>query len=779
MLSALPLRRKAIFFLYRAVQSLALPVVLLWFLIRCARNPKYFGTLGQRLGRLPASWQKTAPGAIWLHAVSVGEVLAAVPLVEELGRAAPGAPIFVSVSTLAGRETAVSRLAGSIAGVFYAPFDFVWAVRRVLRRIRPSVVVVMETEIWPNFYREAKRVGCGLIVVNGRISDRALPSYRRNAWLFGCVLGLCDRILTQSDEMRRRFVQAGAPAEGVETAGNLKYDFKPHALPADSPVLRFLAADSNRPVWIAASTSADDRVEEEDAVIEAQKALAGWRLIVAPRKPDRFERVARKFADSGLRFTRRSKIEDPAADVLLLDSIGELGGVFAHGDVVFMGGTLADRGGHNVLEPALFGKPVIAGPHLENFREIETHFQAHDALARIGSGAELADAVLRASRDCHLGTRGQKAAEAQRGAAGRTASAIAALYASRYPCERRAQPWWALMWLLSRVWQAASAMDRRRQRTRARSLPIPVVGIGNITAGGTGKTPVTLEMVRVFADESPGVLTRGHGRQTSEIVLAPTGAESVPPEMSGDEAQLYLRDGRVALGIGADRYETGMRLLAAAPVRLFFLDDGFQHLRLSRNLDLVLIDALYPFGGGHLLPQGRLREPLEGLARAGAFVITRSDDAPNVTAIETTLRSYNPSAPIFRSRVKARRWVSSGGEVCEPEAFRGRRCIGFCGLGNPRSFWRTLDQLGVNTEHRFEFQDHHRYAPSELRRLARYAIDQGIDTLVTTAKDSVNLGAEYEQQIRPLQLCWLEIRVEIEKGEELFHLIRSATHLKP
>ncbi|HKD08033.1 MAG TPA: tetraacyldisaccharide 4'-kinase [Bryobacteraceae bacterium] len=773
------MRRKAIFFLYRTVQSVALPVVLLWFLIRCARNPNYFGTFGERFGGLPASWQKTTPGAIWLHAVSVGEALAALPLVEELGRVTPGAPVFVSVSTLAGRETAESKLAGLAAGVFYAPFDFVWAVRRVLRRIRPSVVVVMETEIWPNLYREAKRLGCGLVVVNGRISDRALPEYRRHAWLFGSVLGLCDRILAQSDEMRRRFVEAGAPPGLVETAGNLKYDFQPRALPADSPVLRFIAADSSRPVWIAASTSADDRIEEEDAVIEAQKALTGWRLIVAPRKPDRFERVARKFVDSGLRFTRRSKTEDPGADVLLLDSIGELGGVFAHGDVVFMGGTLADRGGHNVLEPAIFGKPVIAGPHLENFRDIEAQFQARDALARIEAGAELGAAVLRVSRDPELGRRGQEAAETQRGATARTASVIGALYNSRFPFERRAQPWWALMWLFSKLWQAGSAIDRKRQRARARALPVPVVSIGNITAGGTGKTPVTLEIVRAFANEKPGVLTRGHGRLTNEIVLAPTGTESFHPGLTGDEAQLYLRQGRVPLGIGADRYETGIRLLSVSPVRLFFLDDGFQHLRLRRNFDLVLIDALHPFGGGHLLPQGRLREPLEGLGRAGAFVITRSDDAPNVSAIEAKLRLFNPSAPVFRSRVKPRQWVGPHGEVFEPEAFRGRRCIAFCGLGNHRSFWRTLDQLSVDTEHRFDFRDHHRYAPSELRRLARYAMDHGIDTLVTTAKDSVNLGTEYEQQLRPLQLYWLEIGVEIENGAELIELIRSRTFQSP
>jgi 3-deoxy-D-manno-octulosonic-acid transferase len=181
------LKRKAIFLLYRVLQALASPVISVYLLVRGLRNPRYFSTLGERCGKLAPSWQQTVSASIWFHAVSVGEVLAAVPLIEEVRKRSPGTPLFLSTGTLAGRETAEKRLKELTDGVFYAPFDFVWSVRRVLRHLRPTVVVILETEIWPNLFEEARRLGCGLAIVNGRISDRAFPRYRRFAALFSPV----------------------------------------------------------------------------------------------------------------------------------------------------------------------------------------------------------------------------------------------------------------------------------------------------------------------------------------------------------------------------------------------------------------------------------------------------------------------------------------------------------------------------------------------------------------------------------------------------------------
>jgi 3-deoxy-D-manno-octulosonic-acid transferase len=772
------LKRKAIFLLYRVFEALVSPVILFYLLVRGLRNPKYFSTLAERCGKLVPSWHQTISASIWFHAVSVGEVLAAIPLIEEVRRNSPRTPIFVSTTTLAGRETAAKRLTGLAEGVFFAPFDFVWCVRRVLRHLRPTVVVVLETEIWPNLFRESKRLGCGLMIVNGRISDRAFPRYRRFALLFSPVLALCDKILVQSAEMQQRFEAAGAPRSIVQLGGNLKYDFTPPSIAADSPVLKFIEADGTRPLWIAASTSADDRLAEEDFVIAAQRKLPGWRLIVAPRKPERFDDVARLLDRSGLRWTRRSALNSwNDADVLLLDSIGELSGLFPYAAVVFMGGTLADKGGHNILEPAIFGKPVIVGPHMENFREIAEHFERHRAILRIESGEQLGDAVLSAASDAALGDRVRAAAEANRGAAGNAARAVLSLYETHYPSKRDPQPLEAFLRLLSLLWQAGSALDRRAKRNRVARLPVPVVSVGNVTTGGTGKTPVVIELLREFRGAGAGLLTRGHGRTMRENVLLLNQKDQPPVSRTGDEAQLCMHAAAVPIGVGPDRWAAGMQLLEAADVRILFLDDGFQHLQLHRDFDLVLIDALRPFGGGELLPLGRLREPMKGLARADALMITRANEVPNTKAIEAVLRRYNSRAPIFCAETIPCKWRAADGSEFDPDQFPGvikdLRAIAFCGLGNPQAFWRTLKGIGIEPLACYEYDDHHQYTPSEIRRLARHASDMRAGALLTTAKDAVNLDREYPTIIGSLKLYWLEVRTEIDRRQELLNMIRS------
>jgi len=211
------LKTKGIYFLFRGLQAIALPVLLLYFLFRGLRNRGYWTSLPQRFGFVPHSFRQTGPGAIWLHAVSVGEVLACVELLRGLRRELPHTRLFLSTSTLAGRATANHKLAGLADGVFYAPVDYVFAVRRVLRALKPSVVVVAETEIWPNLFREVKRTGAGLTLVNGRISDRAFPRYLPFRRFFAGVLPFADSILAQTDELRERFVALGAPPDRVRT----------------------------------------------------------------------------------------------------------------------------------------------------------------------------------------------------------------------------------------------------------------------------------------------------------------------------------------------------------------------------------------------------------------------------------------------------------------------------------------------------------------------------------------------------------------------------------
>lgn len=776
------MQSKLIYCLYRTVQAFGLPLLLFYFLLRGLRDTRYLRSLRQRFGFLPRTFRQTSPGAIWLHAVSVGEVLASQELVRQLRAELPKAPLFISTTTLAGKAAAESKLGGTCAGVFYAPADYVFAVRRVLRTIRPSVVAVAETEIWPNLFREAKRTGAGLLIFNGRISDRAAPRYVKWRDFFRHILEWPDVILAQSAELRARFLEAGAPADKVRVGGNLKYDFQPRQAEPDSPVRRYLERVRPGRLWIAASTmppaQAGD-VDEEDAVIEAFRALAPSHpdllLMLVPRKPERFDLAARKLREAGVPFVRRSALDAATPEalphVLLLDSIGELGGLFFLADVVFMGGTLARRGGHNILEPAFFARPVVVGPHMENFPDIASQFREAGAMVEIESAAALAPAIhallAEQSRADELGRRALACAESRRGATRTSVAEIRRLYDE---CLPRFRPvFFLLLWPLARLWEWGGRRKRARDLARRRRLEASVISIGNLSMGGTGKTPVVLYVAEKLkaAGRRPGILTRGYGRHSPEKHLVLEAGARLTALHTGDEPQMFLRAAVAPVGIGPDRFHTGRLLERQFHVDTLVLDDGFQHLRLERRVDVVLVDALNPFGGGEVFPLGRLREPMSGLARADIFVITRGDFGRTAEAVETALRRHNPRAPIFHARAVPEYWVEHAtGERFETGAFPFARVGAFCGLGNPDSFWQTLAGLGLDVVDRLEFPDHHGYRPQQLRNISAQFRAAGAEAVVTTEKDIQNLCDGSDALLAPAALYWLQIRAALDRERD-------------
>ena len=789
------MKTKGIYFLYRVLQVLALPAVCTYFLVRSVRSPAYFTSLGQRLGFLPRSFKQTAPGAVWLHAVSVGEVLSAVELVRRLRGEFPRAPVFVSAATLAGRATAREKLAGLATGVFYAPIDHVFAVRRVLRTLCPAVVAILETEIWPNLFREAKHAGCGLVLLNGRISDRTDQRYRGQRWFFREVMRWPDTVLVQSETMRERYVAMGAPADKVKIGGNLKYDVVPRELDRESPLRRFVERLRAGQVWIAASTMPPARagdVDEDDAVIAAFRTLAEQHprllLILAPRKPERFGIVASKLTEAGVRHVRRSELAGPLQlpAVLLLDSIGELSGLFAMADVVFMGGTLAERGGHNILEPAFFSRPILCGPHMENFREIAGEFRARAAIVEIADPSELAGAIGRlladGTRARQLGHRALACAESKRGATERALEVIRRVAGASWPCVRPHLVALGFLGPLSLVWQWVGERRRRRQSSYRRRLHAGVISVGNITMGGTGKTPTVVYLTTQLqrAGRRPGILTRGYGRHSLErhLILGP-GAQ-VKSGQTGDEPQIFLRSGTAPVGIGAERFETGRRLEERFHTDVLLLDDGFQHVGLERDVDIVLIDALAPFGNGRVFPLGRLREPLPALSRADMFIITRDQFSRGTCDLERQLRRYNSRAPVFRARSVPACWVEAATGRCVPVAqFPFSRVGAFCGLGNPESFWLMLESLGLKLATAVAFGDHHRYQARELRGLAHQFAGFKAQAAVTTEKDAINLCDGGIELFAPLPVYWLKIQIEIDREAEFLGWIEKRLGASP
>ncbi len=744
-----------IYLLYRLAQFVGFPALFVFLMVRYGR------TLPERFGGLP--FPVIAPGGIWLHAVSVGEVLSAVDLVKALRKKYPDTPIYVSTTTATGRQMAEQKLTEFTDGIFYTPVDLFFAVRRVLRALRPTLVVILETEIWPHLWREARRSGARLIVVNGRISDRALPRYLRFRWLFAPVMSIPHRVLVQSEQDVNRYRTLGA-GHAVNN-GNLKYDLDPARIVAPPEVEAAVRGAGK--VLVVASTHCED-IDEDDAVITAWPqwvaAFPDLMLILAPRKPERFEAVAQKLEAAGIPYVRRSALTPVAAPaVLLLDSLGELNGVYRLADAVFMGGTLAKRGGHNILEAALLGKPVVAGPHMENFAEIAEAFTAGRGLRRC-TRVDFAEVVADTLRNSEgWGERARKLAEGRRGALGRTMAVLEEEIEEAWPVPLH--PWLFLLVLgpLGALW--AWGARRNRARAVAQRLDTPVISVGGISMGGAGKTPTVLTLAKHFRD--PAILTRGYKRLLAEeATVVPRGTEA-PIDRTGDEAQIFVRSHQAHVGVGSDRYTVGRAMEAALQPEVFLLDDGFQHHRLAREFDLVLLDARDPFSGDAPFPLGRLREMPEALDRATAILLTRTERGRVYTALRRRLRSV----PIYRSRVVAETWVDARTGL--PAVLPSERVAAFCGLANPATFWSSLREQGIQPYFRWTFGDHHQYRHHELLRLQGHAQLQKAEVLLTTEKDLMNLPPDLAEIMEPVRVFWLRIGVVIEGEEELVQQIRA------
>ncbi|MGA8145453.1 MAG: 3-deoxy-D-manno-octulosonic acid transferase [Candidatus Acidiferrales bacterium] len=435
------------YFLYRILTAVGMLVLAPYFALRGWRRGEPSSALKERLGIIPREIASKAAGAavdhggaIWIHAVSVGEVLAAKPLVEALKRQFPGLVVLVSTTTETGQRLARARLQ-SADGIFYFPLDWVVPVRRALKVIQAALVIVMETEIWPNFLREARRAGATVIFANARISERSFARFERWKFLIGDFFArtLQDAalFLAQTPEDAKRLAAMGAPEERIEVTGNLKYDGEPPETGAFTGWLKEQIGKQERwPVVVAGSVVA----EEEEAVLAAYDIVQRqWRralLVLAPRKPDRFNAAAEIVSAGGWNVVRRSGLDltstlSENADVLVLDSIGELAGTYALADAAFVGGSLVPAGGHNILEPAWFSRPPVFGPSMENFQEMAEQFLAARAGIQVSSGTQLGKVWVQLIEDDAARERMGKAArdlsERNRGATARSMERIAAI----------------------------------------------------------------------------------------------------------------------------------------------------------------------------------------------------------------------------------------------------------------------------------------------------------------------------------------------------------------
>jgi 3-deoxy-D-manno-octulosonic-acid transferase len=421
------------YWIYSALLGVAMIVSLPLWIWQMLRQGKYRVGFRERLGRVPERLMpRDQRPCVWVHAVSVGEVMAVTGLVKGLSARFPRHRVIVSTVTDTGQKLARARFGEE--NVFYFPLDFSFAIRPYLRQLRPELVVIAETEFWPNFLHEARKGGSHIAVVNARISDRSVRGYRRWRFFLRRILLNIDLFLPQTEQDRERLESIGALTQRIRVTGNLKFDTP---IPEAPPIVESLraAVPPAGPVLVCGSTVEDEEPLLLRAFENIRASYPDAVMILAPRHPERFDEVAQLLERLNVPFQRRSlwNGEPFAGGVFLVDSIGELASLYALADIAFVGGSLVPRGGHNILEPAQHGVPIVVGNHTENFRDIIWLFRQNDAVRIVGPAElplVLMDLLANVEERDGLGKRAADTLKTQTGATERTLQALEKLLAS-------------------------------------------------------------------------------------------------------------------------------------------------------------------------------------------------------------------------------------------------------------------------------------------------------------------------------------------------------------
>ncbi len=423
--------------LYSALMYLLSPIAFAMVLWRGLRNRGYWAGLSERFG-FGAPPDGVGRRTVWVHAVSLGEVTAAAPLIRALRERHPQVAVVLTTATPTGRARAKALFGDGIA-VRFLPYDTPGSMRRFVTRIGPQLAIVMETEVWPNLFHQCRRRGIPVVLASARLSSTSVAWYQRFGGLFRDVFSDNTLVAAQSTEDAERFISIGAPRARTCVIGNVKFDVEIDPAAIEHGLELRSRCWDGRPVWIAGSTHAG----EEELVLTAHASLqahaAGVLLLLVPRHPERFQSVADLVGRRGFRFERRSSANPvrPDSHVLLVDTVGELAALYASVDVAFVGGSLVPVGGHNLLEPAALGVPVITGPYQSSGKEIARLLLQEGAALQVADAAELA-AVLRQlfadpARRAAVGDSGRRVVDANRGSVARLFELIAPLLAEAPP----------------------------------------------------------------------------------------------------------------------------------------------------------------------------------------------------------------------------------------------------------------------------------------------------------------------------------------------------------
>ena len=811
--------------LYNLAAILVVILIIPVSMIRSVREKGFVERIRQSLGIFPEHTldRVAKKHCIWVHAASVGEIVATSPLIKEFHREFPQTPILVSVVTTSGYEMA-NRIIKDADAIIYFPLDLPILSGRVLRRIHPRVFLPVETELWPNFLKTARQLHIPVMMVNGRISDRSVKQYKYLNSLLTDMIGTVTKFAMQSDIDADYIKRLGAPPELVTVTGNTKFDqtYTDVSPEEKKSIVREMGLESAQGILLAGSTHRG----EEDFVLKAFKAVREKhdkaKLVIAPRELLRTQEVIHLCKRAGFTVTTRTKQQESGpqdADIVILDTIGELGKVYSVGDVVYVGGSLIPHGGHNILEPAAHGKAIIVGHYMFNFKDTHALFKKRDACITVDNEQELVQETVKLFDDAQHRHRLEAETLAivgeNKGASRKSAIILREMlenYESKPENRQRArstqkidnfQTYFidlvhqkevdgfgmhiltAILYVFSRIyallvdiklWGYRHGVFSRKQ------LDCFVISLGNVTVGGTGKTPTAQRLASDIRDMGYKVviLNRGYRAKWHGRVGIVSDGERLHMTAAdaGDEAFMLAKHlPEVPVLIGADRSVTGQYAIENFGAEVAILDDGFQHWQLERDMDILLVDAVNVFGNGYMLPRGTLREPISHISRADVCLMTKVDQAATGSReyIRDTVHRYNEAAQIVESIHEPRRfipladwYVDIAGDGIDVNQMRGRKIMAVSAIGNPASFEQTLSDLGVVILESLRYPDHHDYSMQEMADILHQAQRMGAEAIVITEKDAVKIPMEVIHAGISVPVYVICVEVNFQQGKEEF-----------
>lgn len=771
---------------------------------------------------------------IWIHGASVGEIVATSPLVKQIRKEMPDRPILVSAFTVGGYNMAKQIIPEADAIIFF-PLDLPFVAESMIKRIMPGVFMPVETELWPNFLRSIRERHIPVMMVNGRISEKSVKNYKYLYGIWDDMLNTVTRFCMQSSIDANYIADLGADKSKIFVTGNTKFDQTyAEVTPEDLAKYREeLGIGNDYPVILAGSTHPG----EEKILMESFKAIkakyAEARLVIAPRKTARAGEIAKIAAGYGFETGYRSQMLEDASlrkhyPVILIDTIGELGRIYALGDVVYVGGSFSGTGGHNVLEPAAHAKPIIVGPSMQNFKDSYSLLSKVKACKMVNDQEELTreflDILANDERRKQMGEASLQVIMDNRGADVKSIHYLKDLLELNtvpsceypdYPINTRnlsdeggarlrhgdaiIQYLFQIAygpdttfagWLLLGVLRIASYLYEfgvsfklylyKAGFVKQEKLDCCVISIGNITVGGTGKTPTAQKLAMQIKEMGYRVviLNRGYRSHWNRNIGVVSNGEKIfmTAHEAGDEAYLMAKTlPGIPVIIGKNRAVTGKYAVEKMNAEVIIMDDGFQHWRLHRNLDIVLVDTLNMFGNGCVLPRGVLREPLENLARGDLFILTKTDQSSKLSQMQLrkAISKYNASAPIVESVHNPKNFVEIAewykgitNHVKTLDEMRNQNVMVFSAIGNPSSFEQTLSSIGVNILEAVRYPDHHDYGMLEMQYISERADSLNAVAMIATSKDAVKIPTEFIYSERKIPLYILNMEICITEGDE-------------